>query len=243
MENYGFLKRIFLIVRAETFLIIVASLVFAFWLTALFLAVFKTGYSVKKRCAYFFVLIFACGALKTRAEIMSEADVSAFVFGVGALMFLPLFFIAVKEKSDIDKREFIRYIDKEIYKSGDKRDVESIGRRGEAETFLKPPNDLLEKTDTPDYFERLNGVSENENSSDEEKKNAVKVKSDLDFTHVKNVIKRLDAVGLSLADRRQVKQLEFYIAQAEDGYPIKDLKPKINESLGILLKIMARHGE
>ncbi len=65
---------------------------------------------------------------------------------------------------------------------------------------------------------------------------------DLDFSHVKNVLNRLDYFSLSPADRRQVKELEISLAQAEGGEYSSALKERINDGLGALLKIMSKHG-
>ena len=50
-------------------------------------------------------------------------------------------------------------------------------------------------------------------------KNSEKVEQDLglDFSHVKNVIERLNCFGLSQSDKRQVKELETVLLRAENG--------------------------
>ena len=65
---------------------------------------------------------------------------------------------------------------------------------------------------------------------------------EIDFSHVKNVIKRLEYYNLTAVDKRQVSQLENAIRSAENG--ASDLKTKegVNEGLGILLKIMSKYG-
>ena len=69
-----------------------------------------------------------------------------------------------------------------------------------------------------------------------------KKNKDLDFSHVKSVIKRLSAMDLTPADRREIKELELAVFSAEKGgeYPL--LKEKINDGLGFLLKLMAKYG-
>ncbi|MBR5899790.1 MAG: hypothetical protein IKZ38_00140 [Clostridia bacterium] len=67
-------------------------------------------------------------------------------------------------------------------------------------------------------------------------------KEELDFSHVKNVISRLDNFNLSLADKKQVKELEIAIKQAEIGVAPTDVRCKINDGLGALLKIMSKYG-
>ena len=62
------------------------------------------------------------------------------------------------------------------------------------------------------------------------------------MSHVKNILKRLDYFDLSQADRRQVRELETAIFQAERRFDDDDAKEKLNDGLGALLKIMAKYG-
>lgn len=64
----------------------------------------------------------------------------------------------------------------------------------------------------------------------------------LNLSHVKNILKRLDYFDLSQADRRQVRELETAIFQAERRFDDDDAKEKLNDGLGALLKIMAKYG-
>ena len=74
------------------------------------------------------------------------------------------------------------------------------------------------------------------------KKPKAKKERDLDFTHVKNVIKRLSAMDLSQTDRREIREFEGVIYQAEKSGAYSMLKEKINDGLGLLLKLMAKYG-
>lgn len=245
MDGYGFLRNIFLSVNADIFSAVAAAAVFAFWTTDIFLAVFKTGYAFKKRAAYFLVLLFAVSALKTRAEMLSETDISALFFGAGALLFIPFIFIRVKERNDFAGRALVKYIDGELSKNADgfkgcgepaEEHCRGFSATERAKTAEKP--DITVNTENREFS------AIPENSEDRDKASNEKTETaELDFSHVKTVITRLNASELSLADRRQVRQLEYYIAQAENGYPLKEIRPRINELLGILLKIMAKHGE
>lgn len=67
-------------------------------------------------------------------------------------------------------------------------------------------------------------------------------KFELDFSHVKNVMAKLNYFNLSASDRAQLNELEQALYYAQNvGYD-KKVKEKINEGLGALLKIMAKHG-
>lgn len=67
-------------------------------------------------------------------------------------------------------------------------------------------------------------------------------KPEIDFSHVKNVISRLNYFSLSTQDRNIVKELELSVLQAERGDYDAETKRKINDGLGALLKIMSKYG-
>lgn len=64
----------------------------------------------------------------------------------------------------------------------------------------------------------------------------------IDYSHVKNVIERLNYFPLSVNDKRQVRDLEGFLVEAESGELSPILKSKINDGLGALLKIMSKYG-
>ena len=64
----------------------------------------------------------------------------------------------------------------------------------------------------------------------------------LNFSHVKNVIERLNYYGLSQTDKNTVENLSEAIKKAELGDCNKEIKSSINDGLGGLLKIMSKYG-
>ena len=64
----------------------------------------------------------------------------------------------------------------------------------------------------------------------------------VDFSHVKSVINRLERYNLSQNDQRQVRALENAINNAESGRTDFNTKESVNEGLGALLKIMSKYG-
>lgn len=64
---------------------------------------------------------------------------------------------------------------------------------------------------------------------------------DIDFTHVKNVAERLNYYNLSPTDKRTVTELLNSVAQAENGEFTQELRSKINDYLGMLLKLMSKY--
>lgn len=84
--------------------------------------------------------------------------------------------------------------------------------------------------------EKIREVEKLEVKKQEEK---APVKTKADFSHVKNVIERLNAFPLSVGDKKQVKELEDAIILIENG---AEEDYEINDGLGALLKIMAKYG-
>lgn len=64
----------------------------------------------------------------------------------------------------------------------------------------------------------------------------------IDYSHVKGILDRLDYFSLGPSDKKQVRELKTYLAEAEEGEAGADLRDKLNDGLGALLKIMSRYG-
>ena len=82
------------------------------------------------------------------------------------------------------------------------------------------------------------GVSENIEDKEKEKNKNYGV----DFEHVKNVIRRMDYFGLNANDKKQVRELEVALVEAERGDFSEPIKNRINDGLSALLKIMSKYG-
>ena len=146
-----------------------------------------------------------------------------------ALVYL-IFIFSVKQRKAKTKKEhksFIKYIDDEIKRTSF-LDEEKPLPNACLNNMLEEENTSLNNTAT---------VSSKKNSEDSEKK-----KTDIDFTHVKNVLSRLEYYPLSSMDKKQVKELENAILLAEGGDNSRANKIKINDCLGALLKIMSKYG-
>lgn len=64
----------------------------------------------------------------------------------------------------------------------------------------------------------------------------------IDYSHVKHILSKMEYYPLSVADKRQVKDLSIAVNLAEEGDNGADIKNRINDGLGALLKIMSKHG-
>ena len=125
---------------------------------------------------------------------------------------LPLFFIRVKRHGVIEEKNLIKLIDKAVK---DANDIEK------AKNTQIPPVQNVEKVQKTKEKER------------------VPVKSTPDFSHVKNIIERLNAFPLTTMDKKQIKDLENAIILIENG---QQEDYGINDELGALLKMMAKYG-
>ena len=214
-----FLNSVFGILSPELFFVFCFVAVFAAFTVCLFISVFKTDYGLKKRAWYFIIVALFCAVTSARANFSGGKDFTPILGLFGIALSLPLYFIRVKrvkaESEDASRREFVRFLDDKI-KQG-----ESINafKRSADNTPMRERGEVLKVA--PKKQEVTDG---------------------LDFSHVKNVLNRLGVANLSSSDRRQIHDLELLLYEAEHGECDAELKGKINEGLGNLLKIMAKHG-
>lgn len=69
-----------------------------------------------------------------------------------------------------------------------------------------------------------------------------KRQTQIDFSHVKSVINRLNGFELSVTDRQAVRELEIALFDAEKRGEEGEIKSRLNDGLNCLLKIMAKYG-
>ncbi len=218
MWFYEFLNTFFSAVSGTWFFLICALAVFSAFIICLFFSVFKTGYGLKKRVWYVAVAALFCAVLNARANFTGERNLSSVLPVFALILLLPLCFIPEKnsgkksDAEDVDRRKFVRFLDDKLKSEREFSDNSSHFETEEIKAVNPPPE------------------RENVNTQD------------IDFSHVKNVLSRLEPALLSYADRRQIHDLEMALYDAERGNYSPDTRGKINEGLGNLLKIMAKHG-
>ncbi len=135
------------------------------------------------------------------------------IFSFIALLFCPL--LLIKKDNYKEQKSLIKSIDENI-----------LGNLKEDNAQLK--NDLSQET-----RQEILSVK-----APKEKDESLEV----DFSHVKNIISRLDYFSLSGADKKAVSNLENTIILAEQKGATKELKEKVNDGLSALLKIMSKYG-
>lgn len=210
--GFGIIYAFFGITGGAAFFALTAGATAVGFFICLFLSVFKCGYGLKKRLWFLILLSIFCALLRTRALTTGEKDLSPLLSCFGLILFLPVYFIRVKAPKD----------------KADNLSAREFVRILDGK--IKRADDS-EKTQADFRAEVLKADVKPPVASDKP-----------DFSHVKNVLQRLEPAALSCADRRQIRELELSICEAENGGYSEETRVKINEGLGNLLKIMARHG-
>nr|MBO4517857.1 hypothetical protein [Clostridia bacterium] len=219
MESFEFIKAFFSAVSGTlTFLICLFAVLVAFTVCVVLSAV-KSGYGFRKRVWYVVFAAFFCVFLRARAYFTGEADFSSVLTCFSLALLMPVCFIP--EKKDVgaglregdDRRKFVRMLDEKLHSARDCSE--------NADFHTEEIKAEIPPAATPQRREDA---------------------QDLDFSHVKNVLARLEPSLLSYADRRQIHDLESALFDAERGAYSDETRSKINEGLGNLLKIMAKHG-
>ena len=218
--EFGFIYAFFIAMDGVTFFAITAGVITVGFFVCLFLSVFKCGYGLKKRLWFPILIVIFCALLKVRAFATGENDFSPLLLCFGMILFLPVYFIRVKvpkgSADDLPARAFVRLLENKI-KRADGAENSSFAD-GLTQADFKTESIKAEPQTPPHISDKP------------------------DFSHVKNVLQRLEPATLSYADRRQVHELELALYEAENGGYFEETRIKINEGLGNLLKIMARHG-
>ena len=202
--------------KCGAFFISVAILTLGF-IFLIFLIAFKRGYSMKKRLWYI-AMTLAVSSFQAGFEAMHCQIVYAFfTFSLGCAYFAIISFIperAIKIRKE--QLQLARFLDQKARADGAEK-MENLTDKNLGEKEIS-----VIKT--------------------EEIKNKRKEESDINFSHVKSVIDRMDYFALTQNDKKQVRDLETAINRAERGEYTKEVKESINDGLGALLKIMAKYG-
>ena len=219
------------------------GLITAVFITLFILHCVRRGKTKKER--FIFILFTAGMIIFQMAGNLAAGSVYAWellVFPLITLSFASLLFIFFVL---FGEREFrIRKEHKDLIRIIDKKIKDSDG--GEVASRLKAAEDFIKGNSENSYIEeKENEQPENYKITCEkslEKNNSAVKPPELDFTHVKNVIERLNYYNLNSAEKRQVKDLKYAVSRAESGNALPETQSQINDGLGAVLKIMAKYG-
>lgn len=197
---------------------------------ALFLCLFCKSFSNKNRFTFFLfsltVILFQISIIITGNKNIGYALLN---LSICSFYFIIIFSLKNSKKERDNQRSLVRYIDEQIHNNSS-----LSGQSNEI--------DLSSKDDLEDDIDFTEKPSIPQRTQEPIYKDKKEKKSDIDFTHVKNVLSRLEYFPLSTLDKKQVKELESAILIAERGENSRENKIKINDCLGALLKIMSKYG-
>lgn len=198
------------------------SAIFILTIICLFITVFKLRYSVKNRLW----LIFSClgiMAIELWAELIKDTNTLYFLIMIGVVAILSSIIMFIPERGKIASAE-----QKSLAKFLDSCANNTISKKGETyicEDNLNKSNVLYSPIVTIKAEEKI------ENNNAEE----------IDFSHVKNILSRLEYYPLKEQDKKTTRELENAINFAEENGLNVQLKENINDGLGALLKIMSKY--
>lgn len=191
------------------------------------LSVFKNNYRLLDRLWFAFLLgaLTAFGGSATL--IFSDgAEFILILIGVYALFSLSLVYPKSKPRFSSSQLEFARLMDG---KAREQKDV-ADGFSALEKNVNLPTENLRLKPENDEFTQQENSLEKEIDGLN------------LDFSHVKKVLTRLDYFSLSPCDKRQVRELENLLLRAEKGESGLQIKEEINDGLGALLKIMSKYG-
>lgn len=209
---------------------------FVAFLIVAFLSIFKCGYGLKKR-TWFFIICFSTLSFQFALSFFSFDSVGYGLLSLSVYLLLSIPILSIRRKEQKDAREFAKFIDKHVKQDNASKEFIAVPRSSEislnAESFMQPAFENVE-------YKEQSSIRDNE--LNQQTKTKKKNGNDIDFTHVKNVISRLDFYGLSSTEKKTVLDLERAINYAETEGPNEQIRVKINDGLGALLKIMSKYG-
>ena len=231
---YSFFNFINSYLGAGGLFIISLTLILLFFAIRFFCIKRAEEYPIKKRLIYL-IEVFGVCTLELAFLILCKQDLafSLATFSIGIFLFVPILSAKKKIKNREKERKFIKYIDDCL-----------LNKNSLVKDFFE--KDEQEKLNRVENFKQ-NIAEEKQIISEEKVENAKPKKAQsypysLDFSHVKSVIARLENLSLGASDKRQIRELESVMAQVERGAFTPEIKEKVNDGLGALLKIMARYG-
>lgn len=207
-------KNIALLLGQDGIFILFTSLITLTFIINLILSCCVCDYRLKKRLWQPLFSVFLVCVCVGLCSVAGYGNFLAYlIIGFSVLTFIPVLYVRVKSFKVTEKqRDLVKFIDRNI---------------------LDQNSTCIQDTYCINSCENLVGKEEIRSSASD---------FEVDFQHVKSVIARLDYFGLKESDKKQVKELENALAIAERGEFNQQVKLKINDGLGALLKIMSKYG-
>lgn len=196
----------------QGFCICIITILFTNFL-CLILSLFKREYRIKKRLWSVFISLGASVLMLGIERQKSIFPLGFFVcISTGIIFLFVLFLPNRKATTEVDSKEFARYIDSCVKNPIDEQHY-AVKNKAEF------TSSLIKSTPQPE----------------------VNMQDEIDFSHAKTILSKLEFYPLKEQDRKTAKDLENAIDLAEQNGLDNALKENINEGLGALLKIMAKY--
>lgn len=216
---YDFFTRAFNALGSSGIFLISVSLLTVAYIYLILRALLTSQYGMKRRIWFFPLALGIC--VMNFACLTASSMLALLVVAISLFYIAGTFAVPNREgKIKREQRELVRFIDEQI------------------KSVVIPPkyeSNIPQNTPQREVVEQIK-----ETETPPKKEDASKYS--LDFQHVRSVITRLDAYGLSPSDKKQVRDLETALSLAENGDFTPIIKSKINDGLGALLKIMSKYG-
>lgn len=222
---FSFIKRIHDAISVQQAFVVFVALVVSGFVLGLVLLVLVNDYARKNRVWF----VFLSGALvlfQTAwcVHLKASSVYAICLAGVCLVLFIPTFAPSGKRrKLKKEEKELVRFLQDKISNASENQ------TRGEPSLIEKQ---LKASDEQPFMVDKL------------QVKPLTQTIQELppDFTHVKNVLERLNYFPLTPTEKKQARELEITVQRIENGENSTELKNRVNDGLGALLKIMAKHG-
>ena len=222
-----FVKNILSIITCECAFTVNACIVTVGLIVNLLITFFSTEYKRKNRI--WFCLLGSATVLFQSGLALLNGQGLGYTLCLLALVILyciPVFFVSYKKrKMKKEQLELVQYIDSTL------KNTLNLDRE---------INNNIQREYIGQNYQDSIQIDETKTNSKQE--NNLNNQTLPDFTHVNNVIERLNQFPLTPFDKKQVKELEINIAtlKREGNHP--EIKAKLNDGLSALLKIMSKYG-
>lgn len=210
-------------------------IVLAAFIIFLMLSLFKKEFGFLKRLWY---ICFCCGTIISQAalQIAAEQRITLCFCSLGIVLACASILFCFNTKKEKTSKADNNYLKNECFDGCfDEKSVQKAITDNKTKNRFDEQNSKNES----DLNKTADFIVEHIKT---EVKPAQKQKNDIDYSHVKSIISKLGYYGLSASDKRLISELETFVVEAENGDDRVELKRKINEGLGALLKIMAKYG-
>ncbi len=228
VELFSFFYNVNLLLKESGIFIVFICIETIMFVINLILSLTKKEYSLTSRL-YFLSVIIAVFILHLAVSLFLEYNAFLLFVNLSFLLLITMPMLTVKKRVKVcteKHRELARFFEK---KAKDEQ------KNNNEQQFGITPKSFGEVIKSKEE-ERLEEALPHKNNDDKQSDYG------LDFSHVKNVIARLDYFGISQTDKRQVRELESALLRAEKGEQGEDVKREINDGLGAILKIMSKYG-